>query len=167
MLLLMPNSALHTRALLLASIGASQHFCEEGLTLTSFPGKFIALLDKPLLFDGVDLTEDEARAVAAALPVDGNGQRLAYGRYTITFTGADAPHATGPIHLNAKLDDVTLYQDPEYTHPFWSGQSSIKSYGEKTGAGALDVIPFKGIDPAQQKTDTGKPLANSALPAAQ
>ena len=163
MLLLQSESVLHTRALLLASID-NLHVCNS--TLTTFPDKFIAILDKPLNFDGVELSEDEGRSVIASLPVQSNsGNRLAYGRYTIGVTSADPPHATGPMHLSATLNDVTLYQDAQYTTPFWSGQSSVKSYGQKTGAGALDVIPFKGIDPTEEKGLAPKPLATGALPA--
>jgi hypothetical protein len=159
MLMLTPASILHTRALLLATYG-DKGYCGDA-KLSILPNKIIGLLEKPLILDGIELTEDEARMVTAGLAPSPNAsdQRLAYGRYTITITGGAPPPVTGPAMLNATLDNVTLYQDSQYTRPFWSGQSSAKSYKQKQG-GDLDVIPFKGIDPTQQ-TDSGlapKPL---------
>ena len=163
MLLLAPSSVIHTRALLLATLGAETRCGNDKPKI--LPAKIVALLDKPLTLEGIELTEDEARAVTAGLDPspNGNDQRLAYGRYTITFTGAEPTRVDGPALLDAKLDNVTLYQDSAYTRPFWSGQSSVRSLAQKQGS-ALDAIPFKGVDPVPEDGIAPKPLTAAPAP---
>ena len=116
------------------------------------PARLVAELSEPLRLEGVELTEDEARVVVAGLSQrEGMGPptRIAYGRYTIQVTGGDMPEGKEVlVRLKSNLQNVTLYEDPDYLRPFWSGQSSYRSNRQQQGE--LDQLKFKGIDPTDE-----------------
>ncbi len=156
MLPLNNSSVMKTRALQLADVTGG-NYC--GVPLKILPNKFVALLDKPVVLDGIELSEDEARTVIAELntPANEPQTRLAYGRYTITFTDGDEKQTRSSLKLDARLDNVTMYEDADYSRPFWSGQSSPKIYHAQEGV--IDKIPFKGIDATEeQQADPEKPI---------
>ena len=112
------------------------------------------MLDEPIQLEGVLLTEEEARAVTQKLETKVMDQqtmniiRLGYGRYGINLDGLKryAPvSGTTSISFKSHLVNITLYTDPDYTEPFWSGLSTSRARMEREEH-ALQEIPFHGIE---------------------
>ncbi len=154
MLVLKGESAVNSRRLLLANAD-TETFCGS---LVNFPGVIIAELPDPMRLDGVELTEDEAQAVVAGLVTSAStGDRMAYGRYTITINAGHQQHKDIPTRLDATLQNITLYQDSNYTRPFWTGMGSAEVFRDQENK--LGNIGFKGIDPqVDLPPDDTKPL---------
>jgi hypothetical protein len=96
------------------------------------PSSFRAVLNEPIYFTGLPLTENDAKAMLARFDQSGNRDRIVYARFNLrivfvpplrspenTPAGAVVPlqqeKTDGAARLDARLDGLEIYEDAERT----------------------------------------------------
>jgi hypothetical protein len=112
----------------------------------ALPSDYVAVLDKPLQFNALPVSEARAAELVKNLDTK-EGQRIGYGRFIVTLTSfmkLDRLQQPPQIDVGAHLDQIELYQDAAYRSLLWNGQASFTGV-KVTGPTPLDKIPFEGI----------------------
>jgi hypothetical protein len=133
----------------LYNVGDNDTICQT-LKFSGLPTRYVAVLDKPLQFNGMPMSEEQAAQAVKNLDTK-EGQRMAYGRFIVTLTSfmkLDRFQQPPQINVAAHLDQIELYGDAGYQAMIWNGQANFTGT-QVIGPTPLDKIPFEGITSGQ------------------
>lgn len=107
--------------------------------ISVLPKSFRAVLNEPIYFTGLPLTESDAKALLTRLETNGNRDRIVYSRFNLRITyvpplrrpdnapaGVLVPlqqeKSDSAVRLDARLDSLEVYEDAEHTKLIYNYQ---------------------------------------------